>query len=458
LSYILCIASSLACGKQRSFNLQFAEWERSANQTFAWERPVQLLINALFLKTNQKAGLALAAIGDALQPTANLQIPFLEALIQLAKSTLVFSQGKTQEAFKALEAAERIANELESDLLRFNALMARACMEIRGAPDPGANETLRAALSLGKRKDLFEVFFGDRQDLKELCIQALELEVETDYVYHFIKHFRMSSHGVPVHLDNWPWFLKVFTLGHFSVVKEGQVLKTGRKAQRKPLQLLRVLLAFGGIRVEEEQILDALWPEAEGDSAHRSFTITLHRLRKLLGGSKVVELRNGCVTLAKEFCWVDAWAFESLTAKAETLWKTAQTEVDITRAIDTSRKAMALYRGSFFFSPHAQPWSLVSRDRFRRKYTHLVSILGEHWQRCSCMDLAVECYQRSIEEDPIDEEPYGQLMKCYHRMGRNEKALAVYNRLCTFLSSALGIEPSHQMKKLKISIQNESAS
>ena len=92
--------------------------------------------------------------------------------------------------------------------------------------------------------------------------------------------FRMSPSQ---HLENWPWPLKINTLGQFAMERDGEAVRFSGKVQQKPLLLLKALIAFGGREVKEEQLCDALWPDAEGDLAHRSFETTLYRLRLLLG-------------------------------------------------------------------------------------------------------------------------------------------------------------------------------
>ena len=76
-------------------------------------------------------------------------------------------------------------------------------------------------------------------------------------------------------LVDWPWPLRVFTLGHFRVVKNGKPIIFSGKAQRRPFDLLKALIAYGGSNVSVERVTEALWPRVDGDSAHRSFTAAL---------------------------------------------------------------------------------------------------------------------------------------------------------------------------------------
>ena len=76
--------------------------------------------------------------------------------------------------------------------------------------------------------------------------------------------------------------IKIYTLGRFSLISNGKPMKFIKKAQSKPLLMLKALIALGGREVRKEQIADALWPDADGDISVRSFDTTLYRLRKML--------------------------------------------------------------------------------------------------------------------------------------------------------------------------------
>ena len=73
--------------------------------------------------------------------------------------------------------------------------------------------------------------------------------------------------------------------------------------------MLKALIALGGKGIDEERLMDILWPEADGDQAYSALTTTLSRLRQLLG-EKVLEVQAGRVTLNPRYCWVDVWTFE----------------------------------------------------------------------------------------------------------------------------------------------------
>ena len=77
------------------------------------------------------------------------------------------------------------------------------------------------------------------------------------------------------------WPVKIFTLGRFEVYRANEPLHCSGKVQRRPLSLLKAILAFGGQQVGEARLIDVLWPEAQGDVARFCLNSTVHRLRRL---------------------------------------------------------------------------------------------------------------------------------------------------------------------------------
>jgi LuxR family transcriptional regulator, maltose regulon positive regulatory protein len=68
------------------------------------------------------------------------------------------------------------------------------------------------------------------------------------------------------------------------VIRDDEPRHFSGKEQKKPLGMLKVLIAFGGRDVPVERLTDALWHDANGDQAHKSFETTRSQLRRLLGG------------------------------------------------------------------------------------------------------------------------------------------------------------------------------
>ena len=113
---------------------------------------------------------------------------------------------------------------------------------------------LRDALRIGKEEGYFDTFIDQPSALSKLCAKALEAGIEVEYVQELIRRLNIVPEKPALHLENWPWPLKIFTLGRFELLKDGKPIQFARKAQEKPLALLKALIALGGKRGKRRQI------------------------------------------------------------------------------------------------------------------------------------------------------------------------------------------------------------
>lgn len=272
-----------------------------------------------------------------------------------------------------------------------------------------------------------------------LCKKALENGIEVEYVRSYIKAHGLQPPCPSVECTAWPWPIKIYTLGRFSIVRGNETLdfasKDQSKAQGKPLQLLKALIALGGRDVSEVQLIDALWPDAEGDAGHQVFRITLHRLRQLLGQEKVIVLRDGNLTLDTSCCWVDVWVLERFFGQQQG-----------TRGFAMEERALDLYQGHFLGNDIEYPWALALRERLRSKFHRHLERMARQYEDANQWEKAVNSYRKGLEIDPLAEVFYQRLMLCYQRQGRRVEALSVYQRCHTVFAALLGIAPSSHLE------------
>src|ERR1700752_4173715 len=102
---------------------------------------------------------------------------------------------------------------------------------------------------------------------------------------------------------------RVHVLGRFRLLT-GDTPVTISPRLRKPQELLQALIAFGGTEVGAGALIDALWPDSEGDAAYHALESTLYRLRQLLGEPDAVRMGGSKVSLDRDRFWVDMWEFE----------------------------------------------------------------------------------------------------------------------------------------------------
>jgi DNA-binding SARP family transcriptional activator len=356
--------------------------------------------------------------------------------------------GKQEEATKHLEYASSIASQIKSKIFKFWILFAESLFALDQGEEAPALKSLREALILGKEGGYLGTFIDHPSTMERLCANALDAGIEVGYVQDLIRKRNLTPEKPPLHLENWPWPLKIYTLGRFELLKDGKPIRISRKAQQKPLALLKALIAFGGKGVRADQIEDTLWPEADGDAAHHSLEMTLHRLRTFIGHPEALEFRDGRLTLDPKYFWVDVRALEYLFEEADGKRKEGLAE----GSVQLTQRAIGMYRGPFLSGEIEHPWVISTRERLRRKFLKNLSWLGHYWEQSDKWEKALECYERGLDADDLAEELYQRLMVCYQRLGRKSEALSVYNRCKKNLSTALGIDPSPETQALYTSI------
>jgi two-component SAPR family response regulator len=259
---------------------------------------------------------------------------------------------------------------------------------------------------------------------------------------HLILKPNLFSDSWPHHPENWSWPLKIYALGQFKLVKDGEPIRFLRKVQRKPLLLLKALIALGSEEVREEEMTELLWAEADGDAAHSAFTTTLSRLRRLLGFGKTIRVEGGKATLDPFVCWVDAWVFEQILEHIETSWKDIRSGEYPPEFVEMMENAIGLYKGHFLPTDEEHPWTVSYRERLRGKFIRLITMMGKYLRESGQWEKAVECYLKAIEVCDLTEEFYRNLMICYQKLGHWAEAIKIYNRCGKILSANLGTMPS----------------
>jgi DNA-binding SARP family transcriptional activator len=269
--------------------------------------------------------------------------------------------------------------------------------------------------------------------MEQLCAEALQAGIETDFVRRLVGRYSLNAPSPDVR--DWPWQVKIFALGRFEVHCNDVPLEFSSKTPKRPLALMKMIVASGADGVSERRVLDALWPD--DDPAHNAFGVALVRLRKLLGSSDTVLVKDQRLSLNPRLCWVDAWAFERFASDAER--RLGNEGAHVAAMAD---RAVELYRGSFLPSDSEEQWTLQTRLRMRSRFTRFMETLGEALEHTMQWQRAIDCYYRGLEADDLIEEFYLGLMRCYRARGRAADGIAVFRRMRQTLSVVLNVAPS----------------
>ncbi|MEK6209275.1 MAG: BTAD domain-containing putative transcriptional regulator [Pseudomonadota bacterium] len=280
--------------------------------------------------------------------------------------------------------------------------------------------------------------------LPVLCGEALATGLQPDWIRDIIRRFGVLAPGPRV--KHWPWPLRLSTLGRNLLEQDGKPVELSKRA-RKPLELLKAVVACGGRAVDVMSVADMLWPDADGDAAQKAFETTLHRLRRQLGNDRSLTLRQGAISINPQLLWVDVLAFDELSEQIETLDR--ESRLGHAPLLQSLTDALFdLYAGRFLSQDPGLAWAIPVRDRLHGRFLRALAALGSAWETTQGLDRAVSVYQRGLRIDQAAEPLYQRLMACYQKTGRLAEAIEAYRNCQEALSSLFGRRPSAETETL----------
>lgn len=410
---------------QSAVDLNDVYHQRFVNQMQAW-----LALNAgQPVKASEHALAMRAAISRSDMPPH-----FRATWLQMAIAA-DFAAGREDAACDELQALWASAEPGSRATLEVNLLMLQAWRHWSASREDAAHNALQAALEIAEPIRYFQMLSALRRQLSILVGFAIDRGITPAFTREIVRRRRLRAPALTA--LHWPWPLRVHTLGRFELLGDEGPLVFGNKIPKKPLALLKALIAFGGKAVAEHLLTDALWPEYEADAAHDAFNAALHRLRKLLPHEpELLRLQDGLLTLDTGRCWVDAYAFAEL---ADRNLSPPEADAGILVPLD---QALALYRGHFLRDDSAESWSVVPRERLRSRFQRAVTVHGESLLAQGEFEKAMAVFRRGLEIDDLDESFFQGLMQCALLLGRPAEGLAAYQRLKRMLLLLMGVPPS----------------
>jgi LuxR family transcriptional regulator, maltose regulon positive regulatory protein len=386
------------------------------------------------LKGDVKGALAYAQQG--LEVVHRIGAAYFQAVYPVLFASALTDAGQSARALDIIATSRRLAQGSYLEAMEAQLLLEEAYIRLAQGDSAKARDLLAQGLALAARGRTRAAYVHRIATRKpELLVMALKQGIEVNFVRELVRRWRIPP---PEELAQWPWPIRVRTLGGFEVLLHDSPIEFGRKAPKKTLALLKVIVARGG-SVPESVLLDTFWRDEDGDAAARSLGAAVHRLRGLLGEGDAVVQQGGLLSLDRTLVWVDAWAFERLLAMP----CSSRAEHEAATA-----EALALYRGAFLAEEDGEAWPVAMRERLRSKFIQNVSGHAARLEAAHRHEEAITWYLRGLEADNVVEPFYQGLMRCYHRLDRLPEAVGAYRRLKQTLSIILSLPPSASTEKL----------
>ena len=369
-------------------------------------------------------------------------IPWFECIARIAIAQLHTGAGDRRGGEAHRRAAAAIAERLRCPWLSYAVELAAGMAAMRAGDETAAVEHVRTAFQQGQEHGFGPPPGFPARALADLCVLALAARVEPGFARAWVRD------GRPLQVADWPWPFRIRTLGAFQCLHDDASIELSAKGPGRPMELLKVLLALGGKNVRADQLSDALWPNVEADYAYKSFTATLHRLRRMLGDDEALVLRDGRLTLNPARVWVVTWALEQLFDEFDATLRGADACANETLRRAWVERALELYRAPFLPDESEQPSYIACREQLRARLLRFLARVARGWEEAGASEAAADCYLRFIEADELYEPLYRQLMLCYKRGAAPIEAVAAYERLRTILSARLKVLPSPETQAL----------
>lgn len=375
--------------------------------------------------------------GQLVQACAKAGAPHPHGMALMLQANALAANGEHGSALESMRLCREVygPHHLTS---RFSVLLIEADIHHACGHAVEAEALLRQAFALGRQERLFNTLQWLAPQMSRLCAFALERGIEAGYARELIRVRGLRPPSPDTRA--WPWPIKLHTLGGFEILQDGEPLHAEGKAQRRPLALLKALVALGGSDVPADKLINIVWAGTLEGDAHKALDITLHRLRKLLGHDKAVQLSDRRISVNREIVWADLWALEHELA---TVLPVERASVPDPAQLERAAAAiLELYRGPFLDGEAEAAWLLPVRDRLRGRFQRFVLRLGDHWEAAGEWARAVQLYERAIELDPLAEAFYHRLMVCHREQGQRAEAIEVFRRCRQMLALTLGVKPA----------------
>lgn len=424
-------------------------WQATGTQTHWLLRAAALSLSG---KVAEGAAMALEAHGDG----SGYGSPFLAAKSEIVCAYILMLADRHSEARPRLEAALAFARSMPSYCLQFSALLALAWSKFETGEQDSAIEHLREGMSIGRSRSFLNCYaLWVPEVMSKLMARALEHGIELDYARQLIRKRSLLAPDNRLDLEGWPWPVRIYTLGRFATLIDDKPMQLPARAPRKPLDLLKALIAFGSRGVALDTLAASLWPDQNEDAARNALTVALHRLRKLLGNEGTIILNERRLSLDQRNVWVDAWAFERLTGNIQHFVHNANIAIHSDVAM-LSGDLLREYVGRFLADEEAS-WAVGHRERLHSKFLRATTALTDLLERQRRHQEAIDLHRRVIELDLLAENFHRGLMRNLRALGRIAEAIDAYRRCRHVLSITLGLQPSAETAAIYQDLKGYSA-
>jgi DNA-binding SARP family transcriptional activator len=206
-------------------------------------------------------------------------------------------------------------------------------------------------------------------------------------------------------------------LGGFSLSVDGQTVD---ESAAKPMEraLLHILAIGGGKPFHREELIEALWPEADRDAGLHRLQVAVSSLRKLLGADLVARDGDSYRLRLPERSDVDLWAFQAGMQRASA----ARAGGDTATEEEALVAVTDVYRGPLLPGDGPAEWVVGERSLLQSNYIETSARLAALRLQRDDPQAAAEAARSGLAVDRYRDELWKLLIEAAERAGNHAEA------------------------------------
>jgi len=343
--------------------------------------------------------------------------------------------------------AERLAADVadaQAALAAERRAIASRDLRLRGELDELLERSLRPAMA--------ELSAGARERLEavERALRSSAREIASVNGADGVPGGAHDADGDPADVNGAvaadPAMLDVRCFGRLAVFRAGQRIDGSHLRRSRAWRLLEILLTRYGSAVDDDVLIEWLWPEGPGTGAAAQLKVLVHDLRRTLapgapgpyGERFVVRSGHGYAFDTASPHRIDSRDFATLTGWGERLAHLG--EVD--SALVAYRAAADLYVDDFLADERYTDWCAGEREDLRERFLTLLRHTATLLLARGELEEAIACHRRALRVDETQEDTHRELMRLLWEAGRVDDA----RRQFAYCREALGRAPWSELQ------------
>ena len=363
---------------------------------------------------------------------------------RISLGELHIARGELLEARDVLQRAKKECMSWNCDLYLHRCYLVETMLHLKENDSTNARVSMENAMKLAKQRGFTNHSWWHPDHITPLYEFALEHDIETDFVVSCIVHNKLDVNINLIEYDNWPWEVKIMTLGEFSILVNDAEISTLGKSMRRPISLLKALLSLGPWKVNQVQLADLLWPDAEADEAIQALNTTIYRLRKTLG-SQSIWVKDGYVGLNKKKVWIDVERIKFFINTYKDIHTKNGNNSELAKLLN---RIITCYSGRFLEKELDEPWIYHFAQTLENKVLNLLYNAAQCAVEENDKEYALNILNHARSLDILNETTYQKNIALLVDLGRHAEAQLLYRECKTLLSRVLGTQPSQEIYKL----------